>query len=105
MPKKHPPSANIATVGARLTFDEIERVDSAARAAHLDRASFIRRTLLLRVIRFYPAEVLLAEGIALFAHMRVSVELNRVERLDDAFGKLDRILDRLERLSVREPIR
>lgn len=90
-------------VGARMTLDEVEKIDSAARAAHLDRSTYIRRVLKQRAVKFYPMEVLLAEAVALFATMRISVELDRPERMKDAFDRLDQLLDRLCMLSAGEP--
>ena len=90
-------------VGARMTLDEVDKIDSAARAAHLDRSTYIRRVLKQRAVKFYPTEVLLAEAVALFATMRISVELNRIERMTEAFDRLDELLDRLCMLSAGEP--
>ena len=91
------------TVGARMTFDEAEAIDAAAHAAHLDRSTYIRRVLKGRAIRFYPMEVLLAEAVALFCTMRISVELDRADGLAESFDRLDALLDRMCVLSAREP--
>ncbi|MFD1103675.1 plasmid mobilization protein [Sphingobium olei] len=96
-------SPQTLTVGARMTLDEVEKIDAAARAAHLDRSAYIRRVLKGRAIRFYPMEMLLAEAVALFCTMRISVELGRPDGLADAFDRLDALLDRLCVLSMEEP--
>ncbi len=83
------------TVGVRLSYDEIARMDVRARAAGLDRSDYMRRTLLGRKIGLHPAEHLLAEAVSLFATMRVSVQIDRPERLAESFARLDAIMDRL----------
>lgn len=97
------PSVPTLTVGTRMTFDEVEAIDAAARAAHLDRSTYIRRVLKGRAIRFYPMEVLLAEAVALFCTMRISVELDRADGLAESFDRLDALLDRMCVLSAKAP--
>ena len=90
------------TVGTRMTLDEVEKIDAAARAAHLDRSTYIRRVLKGRAIKFYPMEVLLAEAVGLFCTMRISVELSRPESLAGAFDRLDELMDRMCVLNAGE---
>lgn len=79
-----------ATVGTRLSHEDIRKLDDAATASGLDRSEFIRRAIKGRVIKFYPIQQILAEAIALLVGLRRqanhdpetdAISLHRVEVL------------------------
>jgi predicted transcriptional regulator len=96
--KASSPSAD-ATVGTRLSHEDIRKLDDLATAAGLDRSEFIRRAIKGRVIKFFPIQQILAEAIALLAGLKrraihdpetVAVSLRHVDVLIDRLIEIER---------------